>query len=169
MIKAIKSHVPDIHESCFVIDECSVSGNVTMKEKANVWYYAVIRGDVNSIEIGKYSNVQDGAIIHVTKDTKTVIGDYVSIGHGAKLHGCTVHDRALIGIGAIVLDGAEIGEGSVVAAGTVIPPGKVVPPNVVVAGNPFRVLREVKDAERETQMARCMKYAEVYPLEYLDS
>lgn len=166
MIKATKSHRPNIHESCFVVDESSITGNVTMKEKANVWFYAVIRGDVNSIEIGRYTNVQDGAIIHVTKDTKTVIGDYVSIGHGAKLHGCTVKDKALIGIGAIILDGAEIGEGAIVAAGTVVPPGKKIPPNMLAVGNPFKVLREVREEEHSTNMDRCIKYAEIYPKEY---
>ena len=166
MIKATKLFKPNIHESCFVVEESSVTGNVTMKEKANVWFYAVIRGDVNSIEIGKYTNVQDGAIIHVTKETKTVIGDYVSIGHGAKLHGCTVKDKALIGIGAIILDGAEIGEGAIVAAGTVVPPGKKVPPNMLVVGNPFKVIREVKEEERTAFMDRCIKYAEIYPKEY---
>ena len=117
MIKKLGNKVPEIHESCFVVDECSITGEVILEEYSNVWYYAVLRADVDKIHIGKYTNVQDGAIIHVDKGMPTIVGDYVTIGHGAKLHGCTVHNHSLIGIGAIVLDGAEIGENTIVAAG----------------------------------------------------
>jgi len=166
MIISTKTYEPNIHESCYISEEAVVIGNVILKEKANIWPCAVLRADINAIEIGKYSNAQDGVIIHVTKILKTVIGDYVSIGHGAKLHGCKIGDRALIGIGAIVLDGAEIGEGAVVAAGTVIPPGKKIPPNMLAVGNPYKILREVREDEHIQHMAATMRYAEEYPQEY---
>ena len=166
MIKSIKNLTPQIHETCFVVDECSVSGDVVMGEKSNAWFYSVIRADVNKITIGKYTNVQDGAIIHVTKDHATTIGEYVTIGHGAKLHGCTIHDHALVGIGAIILDGAEIGKGSFVAAGCVVPPNKKIPENVVVVGNPCKIVREVNESEKAGVLERCIKYAEVYPEAY---
>ena len=166
MIKKLNNLIPNIHETCFIVDECSISGDVTMGEKSNVWFYAIIRADVNKVSIGKYTNVQDGAIIHVDKENPTVIGDYVTIGHGAKLHGCTVHNNALIGIGSIILDGAEIGEGAVIAAGCVVPPNKKIPPNVVVVGNPCKIIREVREEEKELTLYRCKKYAEVYPEAY---
>jgi len=166
MIKSLNNLIPKIHESCFIVDECSVSGDITMGEKSNTWFYSVIRADVNKITIGKYTNVQDGAIIHVTKENATTIGDYVTIGHGAKLHGCTVHDNALIGIGAIILDGAEIGKGAFIAAGCVVPPNKKIPENVVVVGNPCKIIREVSESEKTATLQRCIKYAEEYPEAY---
>ena len=166
MIKSWKNLIPNIEEFCFVVDEWSISGDVVMKEKANAWFYSVIRADVNKITIGKYTNIQDGAIVHVTNTHATTIGDYVTIGHGAKLHGCTIHDNALIGIGAIILDGAEIGAGAFVAAGCVIPPNKKIPENVVVVGNPCKIIREVNEDEKAGVLERCMKYAEVYPEAY---
>jgi carbonic anhydrase/acetyltransferase-like protein (isoleucine patch superfamily) len=165
MIRPTKSFAPNIDDTCYIADESCVIGDVILKEKANIWPCAVLRGDINTIEIGKFSNVQDGVVIHVTKKLKTIVGDYVSIGHGAKLHGCKIGDRVLIGIGAIVLDGAEIGDGAVVAAGTVVPPGKKVPPNMLAVGNPFKVLREVREDEHEYNMAATMRYAEEYPPE----
>ncbi len=166
MIKSLNNLIPKIHESCFIVDECSVSGDVTMGEKSNAWFYSVIRADVNKITIGKYTNIQDGAIIHVTTENPTTIGDYVTIGHGAKLHGCTIHDNALIGIGAIILDGAEIGKGAFVAAGCVVPPNKKIPENVVVVGNPCKIVRDVNESEKAGVLERCIKYAEVYPEAY---
>lgn len=166
MIKSLGNLTPQIHESCFIPDECSISGDIIMGEKSNVWFYAVIRADVNKITIGRYSNVQDGAIIHVDKDHPTTIGDYVTIGHGAKLHGCTVHDNALIGIGAIVLDGAEIGKGALIAAGCVVPPNKKIPENVVVVGNPCKIVRDLTEDERRATLGACIKYAEIYPEAY---
>lgn len=166
MIKSLNNLTPNIHESCFIVDECSISGDVTMGEKCNMWFQAVIRADINKVVIGKYTNIQDGAIIHVDKDYPTIIGDYVTIGHGAKLHGCTVHDNALIGIGAIVLDGAEIGKGATVAAGCLVPPNKKIPENVVVVGNPCKILRDVTEEEKASILKGCMNYAEVYPKPY---
>lgn len=167
MIKPTKSFEPKIHESCYIADEGLVIGNVTIKEKGNIWPFAVVRGDVNSIEIGRYSNIQDGAIIHVSSKYKTVIGDYVTVGHGAKLHGCTVMNNVLVGIGAIILDGAEIGEGSIVAAGTIIPPGKKVPPNMVAIGNPYKIIRAVNDEEKLHNIDTCTRYGDIYPNEMI--
>lgn len=166
MIRATKSHKPVIHESCFISEDSVIIGKVILGEKVSVWPGAVIRGDINEIKIGKYSNVQDNVIIHVSKTLKTEIGEYTSIGHGAKLHGCKIGNCVLIGVGAIVLDEAEIGDGAVVAAGTVIPPGKKVPPNMLAMGNPYKIVREVREDERTKNMGATMRYAEEYPKEY---
>ena len=166
MIKTLNNKIPRIHESCFIVEQCLISGNVIMGEKSNVWFYAVMRADVNKITIGKYTNIQDGAIIHVSEKYPTIIGDYVTVGHGAKLHGCIVHDNALVGIGSVILDGAEIGKGAFIAAGTVIPPNKKIPENVVVVGNPCKIIREVSEEERASVLDGCKKYAEIYPIDY---
>lgn len=167
MIKDLKEYKTNIHKSCFIVDDCTVLGRVTMGEKSNVWFGAIIRADVNEIHIGKYTNVQDGCIIHVTKFNKTVIGDYVSIGHGAKLHGCSIGNNVLIGIGSIILDGAVIGDNTIIGAGTLIPPGKQIPEGVLVVGNPYRIVRKVRDDEYKLFGERCMNYAEIYPKYYL--
>lgn len=167
MIKALSNNrIPNIDESCFVADDSHISGQVTLGEMCSIWFKAVLRADVNSITIGKYTNVQDGSVIHVNKEDPVVIGDYVTIGHGAMLHGCTIHDDALIGIGAIVLDNAEIGKGSWVAAGTLVPPGKKIPEGVLVMGNPCKIVRELKEDEIRLARERCIKYAEIYPNAY---
>ncbi len=166
MIRKYKGIEPKVHENCFIAEECTITGDVTIGEKSNVWFYSVIRGDTNSIKIGKYTNIQDGAIIHVDAEYPTNIGDYVTIGHGAKLHGCTVGDNALIGIGAIILDGAEIGKGAMVAAGCLVPPNKKIPENVLVVGNPCKIIRDVTEEEKTGILNGCLKYANVYSQEY---
>lgn len=167
MIRGTKDYMPKIHESCFVVEESIIAGNVTMGEGSNVWFYAVVRGDVNYIKIGSFSNIQDGAIIHVTKNNPTIIGNYVTIGHGAKLHGCIIEDSALIGTGAIILDGAIVEEGAWVASGSVVPPGKVVPSGMLALGNPCKIQRELTEEEKNGAKQRCMNYAKVYPLQYI--
>jgi len=139
---------PALGRGVFVAGSAEVIGEVALGDFCNVWCGAVIRGDVNWIRIGERTNVQDGAVVHVTHGTHpTRIGAGVVIGHHAILHGCTVGDRVLIGIGARVLDGATVGEGSLVAAGAVVRPGTVVPPRSLVAGVPGAVKRAVTDAE----------------------
>ena len=115
-----------------------------MGRDCTVWFNAVVRGDVNSITIGERTNIQDGAVIHCTyQKFKTVIGDFVSIAHNAVVHGCTIEDRVLIGMGAIVMDGAVVGSGSIIAAGAVVTQNTIVPPGSVYAGNPARLLKAV--------------------------
>jgi len=148
MVLEHKGVTPQLDASVFLAPTACVIGDVQIGEKSSVWFNVVVRGDVNSIRIGSRTNIQDGSVIHVTKDTHpTVVGDDVSVGHSVTLHGCTVHDKCLIGIGAIVLDGAVIGTSSLVAAGSVVAPGTQIPPQSLVMGSPGRVNRMLTEAE----------------------
>jgi carbonic anhydrase/acetyltransferase-like protein (isoleucine patch superfamily) len=139
---------PQIDASVFLAPSACVIGDVQIGEKSSLWFNVLVRGDVNYIRIGKRTNIQDGTVIHVTRKTHpTVIGDDVSVGHSVTLHGCTIQDRCLIGIGAIILDGVEVGESSLVAAGSLLTPGTKVPPRSLVMGSPARVRKELTDAD----------------------
>src|SRR5688572_10473080 len=133
MLRPYRGTMPRIDPTAFINDSAQVIGDVEVGEESSVWMAVVIRGDVHRIRIGRRSNVQDGTIIHVMKDTHaTIIGDDVTIGHAAVIHGCTIEDRCLIGMGAILLNGARVGTGSIVAAGTLIPEGMDIPPRSLV-------------------------------------
>jgi carbonic anhydrase/acetyltransferase-like protein (isoleucine patch superfamily) len=142
-----------------------VIGDVEIGEESSVWMCVVIRGDVHRIRLGRRSNVQDGTVIHVMKDTHpTTIGDNVTIGHAAVIHGCTIDDQCLIGMGAIILNGARIGTGSIVAAGSLVVEGMEIPPRSLVMGSPAKVKRTLGDADvSEIQM-----YADRYVQYRLD-
>jgi carbonic anhydrase/acetyltransferase-like protein (isoleucine patch superfamily) len=155
MIKSFKNIQPKIHKTAFVAENAVVIGDVEIGENASVWYNCMLRGDVNFIRIGARTNIQDGTIIHVSRGEKfpTIIEDEVTVGHSATVHGCYIETGALIGIGAIVLDGARIGRNSLVAAGSLVTPQTVIPERSFVVGSPARVKRElsgeeVKDLER---------------------
>lgn len=136
-------------------------GDVEIGADSSLWYGAVVRADVNRIRIGARSNIQDQCVLHVTRDRfECRLGDEVTVGHRAVVHGCRVGDGALVGIGAVVLDGAEIGEGALVAAGALVPPGSAVPPGTLVRGVPARPVRQLSDAERETHRAQALHYVE---------
>jgi carbonic anhydrase/acetyltransferase-like protein (isoleucine patch superfamily) len=157
--------MPRVHPTAYIDSSAQVIGDVEIGEESSVWMAVVIRGDVNRIRIGQRSNVQDGTVVHVMKDTHaTTIGDDVTIGHAAVIHGCTVEDRCLIGMGAILLNGARIGEGSIVAAGTLVVEGMVVPPRSLVMGSPGKVKRALTDAE----VAGIQTYADRYVAYRLD-
>jgi len=148
MIRTFQGVTPTIPDSCFVEDTGIVIGDVVMGEDCSVWFHAVIRGDVNYIRIGRRTNVQDLCMLHVTHDTHPlIIGEEVTIGHSVVLHGCTVKDRVLVGMGSIIMDGAVIGENSVVGAGSLVTEGTIVPPRSVVHGSPAKVKRPVSDQE----------------------
>src|SRR4249919_1564191 len=126
MLRPYRGQLPRVHTSAFIDDSAQVIGEVEIGEESSVWMCVVIRGDVNWIRIGKRSNVQDGTIVHVMTGTHpTTIGDNVTIGHGAIVHGCTIEDQCLIGMGAILLNGSRVGTGSIVAAGSLVPEGMV--------------------------------------------
>ncbi len=133
--------VPTCHESVFVAEGAMVIGDVEIGEESSVWFHTVIRGDIHRIRVGRRTNVQDHCTLHVTARDPLAVGNEVTLGHRAVVHGCTVEDLCLIGIGAVVLDGAVIGRGSVVGAGAVVPPGTVVPPHSLVLGVPGKVVR----------------------------
>jgi|SRR5690606_25360495 len=142
-------HRPRLAASVFVAPGAMVIGDVTIGEESSIWYNASVRGDVHWIRIGKRTNVQDLCVFHVTGGTHPLeIGDRVTVGHAAILHGCTVEDGALVGMGSRVLDGARIGEGALVAAGAIVSPGMVIPPYSLAIGAPARVRRELNEAER---------------------
>ncbi len=139
---------PEIDETVFLASGSKIIGDVEILENSSVWYNTVIRGDVNYIKIGKYTNVQDNSMLHVTNQKfPLIIGDKVTIGHSVTLHGCIIKDLSLIGIGAIVLDGAIVEEFSMVAAGSVIKPGFIVPTKKLVAGVPAKVIRDLTENE----------------------
>ncbi|NLY53747.1 MAG: gamma carbonic anhydrase family protein [Firmicutes bacterium] len=148
-----------IHADTFIAPTADIVGDVTIGEGSSVWYHAVLRGDMAPIMIGKNSNIQDGCLLHVAEGFPLQIGNYVTAGHGAILHGCTVEDGVLIGMGAIVLDGAVIGSGSIIGAGAVIPEGKVIPPRSLVVGVPGKVIRELDEAKAQELIAHAEKYA----------
>ena len=158
MVHTIKGHTPKIHENVFVAWNAAVTGQVSIAEDASIWFSASIRGDMNSISIGKGSNVQDNAVIHTDSNRPAVIGDNVTIGHGAILHSCTIGNNTTVGMGAIVLDGAKIGANSMVAAGSVVPPGKEFPDNSMIMGSPAKVAREMRPEEIEGFAQNCRSY-----------
>lgn len=144
LIKPVKGIHPTLGENNWLADNATVVGDVVMGDHCTVWFNAVVRGDVNSIRIGDYSNIQDGAVIHCTyQRTATTIGSYVSIAHNAIVHGCTIEDHVLIGMGAIIMDGAVIGTGSIIAAGAIVTQNTMVEPGSIYAGNPAKFLKKV--------------------------
>jgi carbonic anhydrase/acetyltransferase-like protein (isoleucine patch superfamily) len=166
MIRTFQGLTPAIPKSCFIEETAAVIGDVVMGEQCSVWFQAVIRGDVHYIRIGHRTNIQDLCVLHVTHDTHPlVIGSDVTIGHHVVLHGCTIKDRVLIGMGAIIMDGAVIEEDSVVGAGALVTERTVVPAKSLVLGSPAKVRRPVTEKElswiRESS-ANYVKYAGQY-------
>lgn len=148
MIRSFQGITPTIPASCFVEDTAVVIGDVVMGESCSVWFNAVIRGDVHYIRLGSRTNVQDLCLLHVTHDTHPlIIGNDVTIGHHVVLHGCTIQDRVLVGMGAIIMDGAVIGEDSVVGAGALVTERTIVPPKSLILGSPAKVKRPVTEKE----------------------
>lgn len=159
MILKHKGTAPQLDSTVFVAPSACVIGDVQIGEKSSLWFNVVVRGDVNYIRIGERTNIQDGSVVHVTRDTHpTIIGNDVTIGHSVTLHGCTIEDGCLIGIGAIILDGATVGEGSLVAAGTLVTPGTKVPPRSLVVGSPSKVKRSLS----EDESSNLLTFAENY-------
>lgn len=159
IILPVRGQSPKLHESCWLAPNATVVGEVEMGENCTVWFNAVVRGDVNKIQIGHHSNVQDGAVIHCTyQKTATTIGNYVSIAHNAIVHGCTIEDHVLIGMGAIVMDNAYIESGSIIAAGAVVTQGTRVPKGSIYAGNPAKFLKPVSEEAAEVFMRTAMNY-----------
>ena len=133
----------------FIAPTATVIGDVSLGEDTGIWFGAVIRGDRDRIEIGTGSNIQDNAVVHTSRGFPTVIGKEVSVGHGAILHGCTISDRVLVGMGAIVMNGAKIGEDSIIAAGAVVTEGSLIPPGSVVMGVPGKVVKQASPEQKE--------------------
>ena len=159
MLRPYRGRLPIVHPTAYVDESAQVIGDVEIGEDSSLWMNVVMRGDVHQIRLGRRSNVQDGTVVHVMRETHpTRIGDEVTIGHGAIVHGCTIADRVLVGMGAIVLNGAAIGEDSIVAAGTLVPEGMQIPARSLVMGTPGKVRRPLTDAE----IASIREYADNY-------
>jgi len=152
--------MPRIHPTVFVAPTAIVVGDVTLAEESSVWFGAVLRGDADSITIGRRTNVQDGCIVHADAGQPAVIGAGVTLGHGAIVHGCRIADNVLIGIRATVLNGAQIGENSLIGAGAVVTPGTVVPPGSLVLGLPAKVIRPLMPGEIQSIRDSAARYVE---------
>lgn len=158
MIQNYLNFEPQVGSNVYIAPTAIVIGRVSLGDGANVWPGAVLRADIAEIKIGAMTNIQDGTVCHVDTDQPLVVGAFVTVGHGAILHACSVGDRALIGMGAIVLNGAVVGEETIIGAGSLVPPGKKIPPRVLALGAPARVVRELTPDE----IAKNQRSAEHY-------
>ncbi|MBX3281985.1 MAG: gamma carbonic anhydrase family protein [Acidobacteria bacterium] len=148
MIKKFEDKFPAVHSTVFIAASAEVIGDVEIGEDSSIWFGSVVRGDVNYIRIGERTNIQDNCVIHVSGGTHpTVLGNEITVGHRVLLHGCTVDDRCLIGMGAILMDGVHVGEECLVGAGSLLTPGTIFPPRSLVIGSPARVKRELTAEE----------------------
>ena len=143
----LKIKTPTIHESAFIADGARIIGDVTLMQDSSIWYNTVARADINKIVVGERSNVQDNSVIHLENDQGVIIGNDVTIGHNAIIHGCTIGDGSLVGIGSVILDFANIGRHSLVGANSLITEGKKFPDGVLILGSPAKVIRELTDQE----------------------
>lgn len=155
LIKSVRGFTPLIGNNCFLAENATIIGNVTIDDHCSIWFNAVLRGDVHYIKIGNHTNIQDGAIIHATYEKyPTNIGNYVSIAHGAIVHGCTIHDNVLIGMGAIVMDDVVVESNSIIAAGSVVTQGTIVKSGSVYGGAPAKLIKEISTDLLEGQINR---------------
>lgn len=152
---------PTIAPSAFIAPAASIIGDVTVGDCASIWYNTVLRGDIQEIKIGPYSNIQDGTVVHLADDFGTYVGQYVTCGHKAMLHACKIDDECLIGMGAIILDGAEIGARSIIGAGALVTKGTKIPPGSLVLGSPAKVIRQLTLDEQQGLKQWAEKYVEV--------
>lgn len=155
LIKSVRGFTPQYGKNCFFAENATLIGEIIMGDDCSVWYQAVVRGDVDSILMGNRINIQDGAVIHGTFErSATVIGDDVSIGHNAIVHGCTIKDRVLIGMGSIIMDDSVVGSNSIIAAGSVLPKNTIVPEGSVYAGIPAKKIKEISPELQKGEIER---------------
>ena len=154
-------HTPQVPETAWVAPNATLIGKVTLSERSSVFYGSVLRGDMDTITIGERSNIQDGCVVHTDPGFPVTVGAGVSVGHRAVLHGCTIEDDALIGMGAVVLNGAHVGAGSLIAAGAVVTEGMEIPPGSLVAGVPAKVRRELAEEDIEGLRENARTYVEL--------
>ena len=158
LIKSVRGFTPKYGIDCFFAENSTIIGEVIMGDNCSVWYQAVIRGDVNSIEIGNCVNIQDGAVVHGTYgQSGTKIGNHVSVGHNAIIHGCTIKDSVLIGMGSIIMDNSVVESKSIIAAGSVLPKNTIVPEGSVFAGVPAKKIKEIDPGLQKGEIERIAK------------
>ncbi|HWY71578.1 MAG TPA: gamma carbonic anhydrase family protein [Terriglobales bacterium] len=168
MIRPYQGIRPTIPDSCYVDESAQVIGDVVLGEKASIWMNAVVRGDVHSIRIGAYSNIQDCSVLHGMRHQYSVtVGEWVTVGHNVTLHGCVIEDTCLIGMGSVILNGARIGRGSIIAAGTVIPESTVIEANSLVVGVPGKMRRKLGAQDEELILRYARNYLD-YTQTYLN-
>lgn len=161
MIRSYRGRLPQIALSAYIDPQAVIIGDVVIGEDSSVWPCAVVRGDVHYIRIGARTNIQDGSVLHVMRDTNPlVLGDDVTVGHSVTLHGCTIESRCLIGMGCIILNGAVIGTGSIIAAGTLVPERTIVPPGSLMMGQPAKLRRALAAADLDSIDAYARRYVE---------
>ena len=155
LIKSVRGFTPKYGKNCFFAENATLIGEVIMGDDCSVWYQSVVRGDVNTISMGDRVNIQDGAVIHGTfEKSATTIGNDVSIGHNAIVHGCTIHDRVLVGMGSIIMDDSVVGSNSIIAAGSVLPKNTIVPEGSVFAGIPAKKIKEISPELQQGEIER---------------
>lgn len=158
LLKSVRGCTPSYGINCFFAENATLIGDVILGDDVSVWYQAVVRGDVNSIRVGNKVNIQDGVVIHATYETAaTEIGNNVSIGHNAIVHGCTLHDNVLVGMGSIVMDHCVIGSNSIIAAGAVVTQNTIVPPGSIYAGIPARKIKDIDPDLQQNEIERIAK------------
>jgi len=157
---------PFLDPETFIAENATVIGRVVLKKGASIWFNAVLRADIADIVIGEYSNVQDNSVIHVDYDVPVIVGNYVTIGHGAILHACKIGNNTLIGMGAVILDRAIIGNNCLVAAGSLVPPGKTFPDGSLILGNPATVVRTLTEAEKDQIVKNAHNYYDLWRHNY---
>lgn len=167
MIKDLKGITPKVHEEAFVAETATVLGEVTIGEGSSIWYGAVLRGDIAPIRIGRYSNIQDNATVHNETNIPAEVGDYTVVGHNAIVHGCTIGNNCLIGMGAIILNGAVIGDNCIIGAGALVTEGKEIPANSMVIGTPGKIIRQVTEEEIEKVRKNAMRYNELWRTKHI--
>lgn len=149
MFYRYKQYIPAIDESAFIADGAKVIGNVTIGAQTNIWFNVILRGDEDEIKIGNRCSIQENTVCHLYRGYPLILEDEVTVGHNAIIHGCTLKQGVLVGMGSTILDGAIIGENSIIGANSLVPAGKVIPPNSLVLGSPGEVVREINNRDRE--------------------
>ncbi len=161
MIHQFDGQIPNVHKNTFIASSADVIGNVTIGEYSSIWFGAILRSDMNTMTIGKYTNVQDNSTLHNDDGFAVNIGDYVTIGHNSIIHGCKISNYTLIGMGSTILNGAEIGEYTIIGAGSLVTQGKKIPSGVLCMGTPTKVIRELTKEEKEGLRESAQYYAKL--------
>ena len=162
MIKQFGSNNPQLGRDVYISESAAVIGDVTLGDEVNIWFGAVLRGDMHYIRVGSRSNIQDNAVVHVTTTVSpTTIGKNVTVGHGSIIHGCSIEDNCMIGMGSVVMDDAVVGAGSLIGAGALVPPNMKIQPKSLVVGMPGKVVREVTDEEYQMIIDRPQEYIDL--------